>query len=233
MDILKIDRVIELLCDDITKTIKVIKQSDMDEAELWLEMFMCILGGGVRYEVALSYASKVSQEIKVTSSLLKDKKLEEKLFEILNCEVLSSDSKTIYKKYRFPKIRAKYLAQTIKTILSNFGSISSFLSGEDNPYEARRKLIKYCSGIGPKQASHYLKNIGVTEDFAIIDVHILRYIELNGFPVKKQSDLSNIKKYEQIESVFFNLVRKFHHSISIVDQSIWFVMRSLRKGYTI
>jgi len=42
-----------------------------------------------------------------------------------------------------------------------------------NPPEARKWLSDNIMGLGMKEASHFLRNIGMGEDLAILDVHIL------------------------------------------------------------
>jgi hypothetical protein len=45
--------------------------------------------------------------------------------------------------------------------------------------------------------------------------------------------VSKIDKYEEIERRFIDKVSKFNHAVSVVDQSMWFVMRALGKeAYT-
>jgi N-glycosylase/DNA lyase len=101
------------------------------------------------------------------------------------------------------------------------------------PSDLRRELIYLCPGIGPKQSSHYVKNIGFTDNVAILDRHILNYLKLIDDLDICPKLVSKIDKYEEIERRFIDKVSKFNHAVSVVDQSMWFVMRALGKeAYT-
>lgn len=77
--------------------------------------------------------------------------------------------------YRFPNKRAEYivaarpLAKTLKR------TILSFPSAED----AREWLVENVKGLGYKEASHFLRNVGIA-DLAILDRHILRQMSSHG-----------------------------------------------------
>ncbi|KYK26934.1 MAG: DNA lyase [Candidatus Proteinoplasmatales archaeon SG8-5] len=87
-------------------------------------------------------------------------------------------------------------------------------------FEAREWLVKNVTGLGLKEASHFLRNIGKGEDLAILDRHILRNLKelgvINGVP----SSLSR--------SIYLEIERKmdaFSRSIGIpmahLDIVLW------------
>ena len=78
--------------------------------------------------------------------------------------------------------------KSLKAIIENIG--------EEN--EAREWLVKNIKGIGYKEASHFLRNIGFAQDMAILDRHILKNLKLAGVIKDIPSSLSR-GRYLDIE----------------------------------
>lgn len=76
--------------------------------------------------------------------------------------------------------------------------------------EAREWFVKNIKGLGYKEASHFLRNIGLGGDVAILDVHILKNLKRYGVIDKIPSSLSR-KGYLEIESK----MRRFSETIEI------------------
>ena len=51
------------------------------------------------------------------------------------------------------------------------------LKGFEDPIEGRKWLVENVKGYGYKEASHFLRNIGLGEDLAILDRHILKNLK--------------------------------------------------------
>lgn len=77
---------------------------------------------------------------------------------------------------------------------------------------SRDVLVKEIRGLGYKEASHFLRNIG--RDFAILDRHILRWLGVN------QKSLGR-KKYLEIEEKFKEIAKRTEKSVSELDLLIW------------
>lgn len=71
--------------------------------------------------------------------------------------------------HRFHNTKAKYifLARNFKNIKDHLKNLSS--------HQARDFLVKNIKGLGFKESSHFLRNVGYN-DIAIIDRHILRFL---------------------------------------------------------
>ncbi len=94
-----------------------------------------------------------------------------------------------------------------------------------SPLMMREFLVKNVKGIGWKEASHFLRNIGYGEDIAILDRHILRnLLRLKIIPEIPES-LSG-GKYLNIE----NKMRKFSRRIGIPMQELDMLFWSLETG---
>lgn len=200
----------------------------MTERELVHELLLCILGSGVRYEVAISYATAISSSDCLNKKhIINPEKIEKNVSCILNGEVANYWGGKNYKRYRYPNVRASYISKSYCNIASQFGSLKLFLDSGCSPSEIRREIVQKCSGIGPKQASHFLKNVGYTDELAILDRHIVKYMELSNRVNISVYQLSSLDKYEDIESQYISAVKDFKYPVAIVDQAMWFVMRAL------
>ncbi|VVB69615.1 N-glycosylase/DNA lyase [uncultured archaeon] len=58
--------------------------------------------------------------------------------------------------------------------------IRGTLAGCSGPVAAREWLVENVKGLGYKESSHFLRNIGLGEDLAILDRHILKNLVLLG-----------------------------------------------------
>ncbi len=76
---------------------------------------------------------------------------------------------------RFHNHKAAYLVRARDRFFPPDGPVlKSSLGKFSDPKEARSWLVAEVDGLGFKEASHFLRNIGRGEDLAILDRHILR-----------------------------------------------------------
>lgn len=90
-----------------------------------------------------------------------------------------------------------------------------------NAIESRDWLVENVKGFGYKEASHFLRNIGLGKDMAILDRHILK--NLKNFKVisKIPSSISNKKTYIDIENRMKNFSKRIHIPIEELDLLFW------------
>ena len=74
--------------------------------------------------------------------------------------------------YRFPNVRAKYIINA-RDCKENLNEI---LFSLHDRLTIRNNLVKTFKGLGYKESSHFLRNIGFS-DYAIIDFHIVDLLE--------------------------------------------------------
>lgn len=228
MQLQQINKAIAGLCQDVEEVITTRVWSRMTESELVYELLLCILGSGVRYEVAISYATAISSSECLSKNHINNpSKIEKDISSILNGEVENYWGGKTYKRYRYPNVRASYISKSYCNIIGQFGSLKLFLRGGASPSEIRREIVQRCPGVGPKQASHFLKNVGYSDELAILDRHIVKYMELSKHTNVSSYQLGRLDKYEDIESQYISAVKDFKYPVAIVDQAMWFVMRAL------
>lgn len=108
--------------------------------------------------------------------------------------------------HRFPNTRAKYIVEARKKI---------------NELKLNRDwLVKNIKGIGMKEASHFLRNIGFN-DYAIIDFHIIDILARNGL-IEKPKTLTR-KRYIEIENVLRKLAKKLNLTLAELDLYLWYL----------
>jgi len=100
---------------------------------------------------------------------------------------------------RFHRNKARYI-ENARTLMSVHGrlDVRGFLTGLDGK-DAREKLVTGVKGLGYKEASHFLRNIGMGKGIAILDRHILKNLKKLGVIDEVPKTLSP-KKYREIES---------------------------------
>ncbi len=122
---------------------------------------------------------------------------------------------------RFNDSKARYITEA-RSLFTRQGEIrvKTQLTSHYNPYQLRKWLVENVKGLGYKEASHFLRNIGLGEEFAILDRHILRNLkDLQVIP-EIPTTLTK-KRYLEIEEK----VRRFSKDIGIpmghLDLLLW------------
>src|SRR6266446_9298738 len=79
---------------------------------------------------------------------------------------------------RFGDSKAKYIVEA-RHLFTKDGKLylKSHLSSFANLFELREWMVENVKGLGYKEASHFLRNVGLGEEFAILDRHILRNLK--------------------------------------------------------
>ena len=88
------------------------------------------------------------------------------------------------------------------------------------PLQAREWLVKNIKGMGYKEASHFLRNIGFGENLAILDRHILKNLKHFGLISEIPKSLTR-KRYIGIEKKFLSFARIINIPPSHLDLLLW------------
>lgn len=118
--------------------------------------------------------------------------------------------------YRYPTIRAKYIVEARKYRRSIKKIIQSFT----DKGELREWLVKNIKGIGYKEASHFLRNVGYM-NFAIIDFHIVDLLVKNG--IIKKPKIMNRKEYLEIERLLKSIADELSITLGELDLYLWYM----------
>jgi len=118
--------------------------------------------------------------------------------------------------HRFPNTRAGYIVSARGKINSIKNAIENFADSK----ELRDWLAEEILGVGMKEASHFLRNIGYT-DLAIVDFHILDLLVRHGI-VKKPKTLTR-SKYLEIEEKLKEIAKRVNLSMAELDLYLWYM----------
>ena len=117
--------------------------------------------------------------------------------------------------HRFPNARARYIFEAQKHKKGLKKNLESF----DDECEAREWIVKNVKGLGFKEASHFLRNIGY-QNVAIIDFHIIDLLVKNNL-IEKPKTISK-KNYTEIEKVLEKISKKTGLSLGELDLYLWY-----------
>lgn len=106
---------------------------------------------------------------------------------------------------RFHNTKARHLA-LLKDI---YPTVITILTNGSSPLQMRAWLVKNVKGMGWKEASHFLRNIG-HRNLAILDRHILKHLKKHGVLRSIPKSLT-AKRYLVIEQKF----RRFAETVGI------------------
>jgi len=95
------------------------------------------------------------------------------------------------------------------------------IAGFESPKSAREWLVGNINGMGYKEASHFLRNIGMGRDLAILDRHILKNLVLLNVISDFPKSLSP-KKYLEIEASMREFSKKEKISMAHLDILLWY-----------
>jgi N-glycosylase/DNA lyase len=124
------------------------------------------------------------------------------------------------KKTRFHNKKADYLVLAREKFSgSGFASLGLATFSGSEP-EARATLIKSVKGIGLKEASHYLRNVGRGRTIAILDRHILKNLKKHGAIVRLPKSLTP-NRYLSIEKKMEKFCRETGIPMSHLDLLFW------------
>ncbi|MDR1511770.1 MAG: N-glycosylase/DNA lyase [Endomicrobium sp.] len=131
----------------------------------------------------------------------------------------------IIKKVRFRNNKAKYLVEARKMFTINAKIILKIILKEKlkslkDAHELRKWLTKNIKGIGYKEAGHFLRNIGIEKNLAILDRHVLKNLKIYD-AIKEVPPLLNEKAYLETEKQMQHFSKNTEIPMSHLDMLFW------------
>ena len=171
------------------------------DSRVWfVELTYCLL---------TAYSSAVSGQLCVDAlcdcGVLLDGSVEE-VEETLRCQG-----------HRFAGRRAEYIVEARR--LST--SLKEVIEGFEDTKEARRWLVYNVKGLGYKEASHFLRNVGFL-DVAIIDRHILSNMREHGVIGDDGRKGLTKRRYLEYERILEKVAEKVGMSLGEMDLYLWY-----------
>jgi len=182
----------------VDKRLNEFKEIDKKSSnEIFKELCFCILTANFNAEKCI----KIQKEIGEEFSTLTEPQLTKKL------ENLG---------HRYPNTRAKYISDA-----NNYkDKLKDIIKPSCTEYGIREWLVKNVKGIGYKEASHFLRNIGFT-NLAIIDFHIIDI--LTRYKIIERPKTLTRKKYLEIESILKKIAEKLNMNLAELDLYLWYL----------
>jgi len=223
----QLDSAIDALCPEIWKNMSSASEAEPTEEMLWEELVCCILSSQVKFELSQAVTNKLKHQ-----NLLHSKEPNDFYEEQLGVSLRSPvNVKGRSIKYRFPNIKAKQIAAARKNIYENGNGLLNMLSEHSEATDLRTSLVNIVPGLGMKQASMFLRNVSNTFDLAIIDSHVLKYMNVLNL-IQTTTNTISKTQYLVKEDKLSRYAEKFGYPVGCVDYAIWIVMRVASKdGY--
>jgi N-glycosylase/DNA lyase len=181
----------------VNKRIQEFKEINKNSAdELFKELCFCILTANFNAERSIHIHQQLNEYFLTTPKELLAQKLRQH-------------------GYRFPNTRAAYITESA-SCKDTLSTIIRSLTGE----ERREWLVKNIKGLGYKEASHFLRNIGF-EEYAIIDSHILDVLQ--KYKAITHPKTLTRKRYHTIEKILQEIASQAHLTLAELDLYLWYM----------
>jgi N-glycosylase/DNA lyase len=184
--------------------------------DVWGSLLFCILSSQVRAATATSAVQVILAEVPFFEENLSSVDVYNKLGLILR----RSDVR-----HRFPETRSKQIASSwfaFAQIKDEFyGYLDSFSAEKD----ARVAVADRFSGLGFKQASMFLRDIGYSARLCVIDTHILWYCERMSSPLR---GALTTRRYLEIEEYLLETADTFRIAPNIFDSAVWAAVKTFK-----
>lgn len=181
----------------INQRIKEFKEKQKESKDkIFQEMCFCILTANFNAEKSIKIQNKIGQCFYTDSQ---------------------DELTTKLKKYghRFPNKRAEYINKS-KKCKNQLNKVIKF----HDQNTIREWIVKNIKGLGYKESSHFLRNIGF-DDVAIIDFHIIDILTKYKI-IEKPKNITK-KRYLEIEAKLRKISKKLDLTLSELDLYLWYL----------
>jgi N-glycosylase/DNA lyase len=117
---------------------------------------------------------------------------------------------------RFHKMKSRNLLK----LKEDFPVVLNAIAEYADPSARREWLVKNVLGLGYKEATHFLRNVGLNGGLAILDRHILRNLKRYGAIRSVPKSISR-KKYLSLERSFMRFSERIGISLDELDLVFW------------
>jgi N-glycosylase/DNA lyase len=185
--------------DLIGERIKEFKQirRELDEERIFSELCFCLLTANFQAKKCIEI-----QESFVDS------------FVACSQEELAQKLKEVGHRFWPQRAERIFLARNLKKDLISFF--------DKDQFKFREWLVENVKGLGMKEASHFLRNVGF-ENVAIVDFHIVDLLVREGLMEKPPSKSFTRKRYLEIEEILRKLGEDVGLELDELDLYLWYV----------
>lgn len=219
-----IDNAIREVCSALHETDRQSSSwTTMNEDDLWRELVACILGSRVRFEIAHAAIERMERdslfgELRRSVRFGRYERDVQKALSRVNG--LAEQGR-----YPFVRTRANQIRQAAERLYGSRETIRAFLEDSRDVRDARRRLASEVSGLGPKQASLFLRNVGYAAHVAVLDIHVLTYMCWAGLTETPMKSIPTVRRYEALEDAFIERAYSLGYTPDRFDLAVWVVVR--------
>jgi N-glycosylase/DNA lyase len=203
-----------------------VKWHTMTEQAIWYEFCLCILSSNVPFELAQSSLKHLALIGMLESEWIQTDSNSETLIasQLFMPIYLPRKKNGELRKYRFPNVRASHLVECAKRIYRGKIGLKNLLRSFDSDELLRDYIVEMFPGMGLKESSHFIRNIGYSSNLAIIDVHLVSFLkELKLLPNDNISITP--KNYFYLEKIIRQISKDLKLNLAILDNAIWHYIR--------
>jgi len=118
-------------------------------------------------------------------------------------------------RHRFPNKRAEFIYKA----RAHRGDLKRIITSQLSSRAARDWLVENITGLGMKEASHFLRNVGYL-DLAVIDKHILTHMEDQGIIGERPKTMTR-KRYLEYEEILMRVAGRLGMPLGQMDLYLW------------
>jgi len=118
--------------------------------------------------------------------------------------------------HQYAKRRAEFIVEA-----RGLGNIKEVVTRFGDERQAREWLVEHVRGLGYKEASHFLRNVGYM-NVAILDRHVLRLLAEHGVIAEVPKTLTR-RRYLEIEKRLEALAKAVGLSLGELDLYLWYM----------
>lgn len=219
---------IRALCPDIFNRIQDSAANRKSELDLLKELSCCLLSSQVRYETAVAATSVLAKEGFLSLPYYKENyRWYEARIRMHLAKPMQVEGRKLH--YRFPNVRANQLAMLMKNLMKNDSGVSDILYSNDSSILARQAIVDIAPGVGLKQASMFLRNVGYSYDIAILDKHVIDFMTLSEMVAAGDIRKLGSQYYGVAEQKLIGFSEELGYPVGCVDWAIWIVMRVAKR----
>lgn len=202
-----------------------------EEKKLLSELILCIVSSQEKYEAALALMKTLEKE--QILYVPKNKKEYNRIALTLSLAfskpvTFQSGGKKSTRRIRFHTQKFRHVLRTIENIYLRKKTISILISESRCVFATRNNVIEYAVGVGPKQASMFLRNIGYYSDYAILDKHVIDYMRIMGMTSFSSNSVQSIVAYRKLELILQEYAYEYKLNLAYLDIAIWTTMRTAK-----
>ncbi|MDP1611185.1 MAG: hypothetical protein Q8M11_09000 [Sulfuritalea sp.] len=227
---IRLERAVRALCPVIRCRVESFPIKEFAEDYLRQEMAACILSTQVRFEMVDQALARLA-----TTGLFGDERWNEmtdSAFEQTAYRALAgktSSRQPAQGSYRFPHSRASQLTRMRRAVKQAGQSLTEWLDPTRNAKVLRNELVSRIPGFGPKLASMFLRNCGLSYDLAVLDTHTLRFMVMRGLLSTGSNSVTTLGRYEKTEFHAVAYAASLGHPVGYLDWAIWATMRAAKE----